>query len=116
MLFFNSVELGLFHLILILILFFIFLSIARIMVLRNIFYLIKQNYSFYFSKINQSNLSFTHFLTSGKSMLLGIKIIFNPEYEFDTEINAKKKFYVFFSLWYYLTLIIMIYLITLLYF
>lgn len=101
--------------ILILIFFFIVFTLIKILIIRQIFYIIKEEYSFYFSKLNQGGLSFFEYLCSGKCMMLSYKIIFNPEYDFDDVVNQKKKIYVFVTMLYYLVLLLMIYLLYILY-
>lgn len=116
MILYDILDVVLREVIIILLVFFILLYIARVLVLKEIFYMVKKEYSFYFSKLNQNNLSFFKYVASGKSMSFSYKILFNEEYDFDEKINIKKAFYIFYSIFYYITLALMCYLVYYVYF
>jgi hypothetical protein len=114
--FFGIVTLGQKELTIILLLFFIFLYISRLILLKEIFEIFQKEYTFFFSKFNTEGRSFFNFLSSGKSMFFATKLIFNSEYNLDENIAKKRYSYIFYTFFYYITFFMMAYMVYSIYF
>jgi hypothetical protein len=114
--FFGIVNLGQNEIVSILLLFFIFLYIIRLITLKGIFYIFKNEYSFYFSKFNNERLTFFHFWSSGKIFLFSTKLILDSEYNLDDTLTKKRYFYIFYTFFYYITLVLIGYMLYSIYF